>query len=206
MERKISWCTGCYDEIELVYDKAGQNEITAAILSELETMALREAREGCRYLTIGGKAITEEMFAGMPEHDKETIMHRLADVGLQDFDVSILEGKIAVTFTPDVQIVLGCTMFSVLNRLEKLDGTINAIYPKVALELRVPLGAKKGFSKFEVLISLIYPWLSVSEQSTDTSSVTLNVRTQSLPVDSAQQKATKPKKKKGFFERFFRRK
>jgi hypothetical protein len=58
MERKISWCTGCYDEIELVYDKVGQNEITAAILSELETMALREAREGCRYLTIGGKAIT----------------------------------------------------------------------------------------------------------------------------------------------------
>ena len=43
MERKINWYSGCHDEIELVYDKANENENIAATLMELETMALQEA-------------------------------------------------------------------------------------------------------------------------------------------------------------------
>ena len=50
--------------------------------------------------------------------------------------------------------VLGCTMFSLLNRLEKLDGAFNVMFPKVTLELRVPLAAKKGMLKCEMLIGI----------------------------------------------------
>lgn len=52
MERKINWYSGCYDEIELVYDKANENENIAATLMELETMALQEAEESCVMLKI----------------------------------------------------------------------------------------------------------------------------------------------------------
>lgn len=45
MDRKIKWYSGCHDEIELVYDKAEENASIAAILTELETMALREAED-----------------------------------------------------------------------------------------------------------------------------------------------------------------
>ena len=37
MERKINWCTYCHDEIDLVYDKANEDENIAAALMELET-------------------------------------------------------------------------------------------------------------------------------------------------------------------------
>lgn len=49
MERKIGWRTGCFDEIELVYEKAEKDESIAELLSEIETMALSEAKKiaGC---------------------------------------------------------------------------------------------------------------------------------------------------------------
>ncbi len=31
MDRKINWITGCHDEIELVYEKAEQNEMRASV-------------------------------------------------------------------------------------------------------------------------------------------------------------------------------
>lgn len=54
-------------------------------------------------------------------------------------------------------------MFSVLNCLEKIDGAFNVMFPKATLELRVPLGAKKGMMKCEMLIMQLYPWLSITE-------------------------------------------
>ena len=41
MKRKINWYSYCHDEIELVYDKANEDENIAVALMELETMALR---------------------------------------------------------------------------------------------------------------------------------------------------------------------
>lgn len=114
---------------------------------ELEAMALQEAEESCGMLKMGDKPITREMFLEMGEQDKETVMYYLSGAGLQEFVPSMTEGKITVTFTPHIQRVLGCTMFSVLNRLEKLDGAFNVMFPKATLELRVPLGAKKGMMK-----------------------------------------------------------
>ncbi len=50
---------------------------------------------------------------------------------------------ITVTLSPVIQSTLGCTMFFLLNKLEKLDGAFNALCPKGTLELRVPLGARR---------------------------------------------------------------
>ena len=208
MERKINWYSGCHDEIELVYDKANENESVAATLMELETMALQEAEESCGMLKMGDSPITREMFLQMSEQDKEMVIYYLSGAGLQEFVPSMTEGKITVTFSPHIQRVLGCTMFSVLNRLEKLDGAFNVMFPKATLELRVPLGAKKGMMKCEMLIMQLYPWLSITETSTNTVSSTLNVQSQAeakTPVVE-QKPAERKTEKKGFFAKLFGKK
>lgn len=103
MERKINWYSGCYDEIELVYDKANENEAIAATLMELETMALQETEKNCGMLKMGDNPITREMFLQMSEQDKETVMYYLSGAGLQEFVPSMTEGKITVTFSPHIQ-------------------------------------------------------------------------------------------------------
>ena len=70
-------------------------------------------------------------------------------------------------FTPKIQKVLGCTIFNVLNRIEKLDGSINLLSPKWTLEFQVPLGGEKGLFQWEMLIMQLYPWISVRETSTN---------------------------------------
>ena len=208
MERKINWYSGCHDEIELVYDKAKEDETIGASLMDLETMALQEAEESCGMLKMGDKPITREMFLQMSEEDKENVMYYLSGAGLRGFVPSMTDGKITVTFTPHIQSVLGCTMFSVLNRLEKLDGAYNVRFPKATLELKVPLGAKKGMVKCEMLIMQLYPWLSVTETSTNTVSSTLNVQ----PQAETEAHVVEPKpaehitEKKGFFAKLFGKK
>ena len=103
MERKINWYSYCHDEIELVYDKANEDENIAVALMELETMALREAEESCGLLKMGDKPITREMILEMSEEDKEIVMYYLSSAGLQEFVPSITEAKITVTFTPHIQ-------------------------------------------------------------------------------------------------------
>lgn len=208
MERQINWNSGCYDEIELVYDKANENENIAAILSELETMALREAKENCKMLKMGDKFLTKEMFLDMSENEKEMVMYHLASVGLQEITPSMNDGKIIVTFTPHIQMVLGCTMFSLLNRIEKLDGAFNIMFPKAKMEFRVPLGAKKGMFKCEMLIMQLYPWLSITETSTNTVSSTVNIQpaVQNKPLEEKPIQQNEMKEKRGFISRLFRRK
>ncbi len=210
MERKINWYSGCHDEIELVYNKANNDDNIAAILSELEDMALKEAEENCGMLRMGETPITREMFLKMNDRDKETVMYCLAGFGLQEFIPSMTEGKITVTFTPYIQSVLGCTMFSLLNRLEKLDGAFNVRFPNATLELRVPLGARKGLVKCEMLIMQIYPWLSVRETSAHTVAGTLNTQTLTIPFpsnSSNKQGAHKtPDQKRGFLAKLFGKK
>ena len=113
-----------------------------------------------------------------------------------------------MTFTPHIQRVLGCTMFSVLNRLEKLDGAFNVRFPQATLELRIPLGARKGMMKCEMLIMQLYPWLSIKETSINTVPSTLNVQPQAQPkAPVVEQKPTEHKtEKKGFFAKLFGKK
>ena len=210
MDRKISWITGCHDEIELVYEKAEQNESIGALLSELEQMALKEAEESCGFLSMNNKPITRDMVLSMSARDKQTIMYHLSGVGLTEFNPSMTEPVITVKFSSHIQAVLGCTMFSLLNRIEKIDGAYNVVrFPKATLELQVPLGGKKGMLKWEMLIMQLYPWLSVREVSS-------NIAADGLLTNTPGQQSNDPsktdpvcsqkepdKKKKGFFSKLF---
>jgi len=167
MNRKIKWVTGCFDEIELVYQKASENESIARILSELETGALAEARAYSDNIKIDAQSVTPQQFDALPDRLKEQVMSTLSTMGLASFTTPIKEPKITVRLTPDIQFVRCCTAFSILNRLEKLDGAFNMLHPTATLELQVPLGGKKGMFQIELLIMQLYPWLQVREVSTD---------------------------------------
>lgn len=163
MERKISWRTGCFDEIELVYEKAEKDESIAELLSEMETMALTEAKNNYRVPAFYSAPAMNRFLNDM---DMEGVICHLADLGLLEFIPSTEEPVITVTFSEAIQEVLGCTMFSLLNRLEKLDGAYNKVlFPKAILKLQVPLGCRRGLMKCGMLIMKLYPWLSVSESA-----------------------------------------
>ena len=166
MERKIRWISACHDEIELVYEKAEQDDNIGNLLCELEEMALSEAENSCGLLLKDSKPITKEMVSAMSERDKERLMYHLSRVGLLEFNPSMNEPVITVKFSPQFKNVLGCTMFSLLNRIEKIDGAYNVVrFPKATLELQMPLGGRKGMFKWEMLVMQMYPWLSVRETS-----------------------------------------
>lgn len=110
------------------------------MLAELEEMALREAEENCGLLSLDGYPLTKEIFQAMSGVKKEQVMYYLSGVGLEGFYPSIIDPIITVTLSSHIQMVLGCTMFSILNRLEKLDGAYNVRHPKATLEILAPLG------------------------------------------------------------------
>lgn len=211
MDRKINWITGCHDEIELVYEKAEQNESIGMLLSELEQMALTEAVESCGLLSMNGRAITREMVLGMSERDKETVMYYLSGAGLVEFNPSMSDPIIVVKFSPHIQNVLGCTLFSVLNRIEKIDGAYNVVrFPKATLELQLPLGGRKGMLKWEMLIMQLYPWLSVSDKSYNVvadgllENNGLKDSNDTQPIHTkVQEPAVSSKGKKGLFSKLF---
>ncbi len=168
MERKINWNSGCFDEIGLVYEKAENNKTIGDLLSELEEIALRETENSCGLISIDNKPVSRDMVKAMSEIEREKLISILSDFGLLEFNPLLTEPKIVVKFSDKIQKVVGCTMFSVLNRLEKIDGSYNAmLFPKATLELQIPLGGKKGMLKWELLIMQLYPWLSVSEVSSN---------------------------------------
>lgn len=173
MERKIQWRSGCFDEIDLVYDKAAEKEITAKILSELEAGALAEAKAHSGMIRIQDRPITPEQYDGLPDNVKEQLMAALSNVGLSSFSAPLTEPKIVVRLSPQIQNVRCCTAFSILNRLEKLDGAFNMLHPQATLEIQAPLGGKQGLVQIEMLITFIYPWLKVTEVSSNEVAVNL---------------------------------
>lgn len=167
MERKISWGSGCLDEIELVYEKAEENEEIGNLLSEMEEAALQEARNCAPMMKINGTYMTPERFDAMSGPNQEQIIEVLGRSGLSNLTAPLTEPIITIRLSDMIPHVMACTMFNLLNRLEKLDGAYNVCFPKATLELQVPLGGKKGLMKYEMLIMQLYPWLSVRETSTN---------------------------------------
>lgn len=214
MERKIQWNSGCFDEIELVYDKASENKSIAGILSRLEIGALEEARAYSDKIIIDGRPITPQQFDALPDQMKEQVMSTLSTMGLASFSSAISEPKIIVRLTPDIQKVLNCTAFSILNRLEKLDGSFNILHPQATLEIQAPLGGKQGLVQIEMLITMLYPWLKVTEVSSGEVAAKLMQAQPTPPPEPAAKKEPSPgspieKKtdtKPGFWARLFGKK
>lgn len=164
MNRKIKWNSYCFDEIELIYDKASEKDAIGNLLEELEELALKEAEYNCNLAMPQMEKMTKEQFTLISDNEKENLIFALSNIGLESFRADISTAMITVELSPLIPQVLGCTMFSVLNRLEKLDGAFNILAnSECNLQIVVPLGCRKGLAKWEMLIVLLYPWLSVKE-------------------------------------------
>ena len=167
IERIIQWNSGCFDEIDLVYDKAAENEVATKIISELEAGALAEAKSHSGMIRLQDRPITPEQYDSLPDNVKEQLIAALSNIGLSSFAAPLTEPKIIVRLSPQIQQVRCCTAFSILNRLEKLDGAFNVLHPQATIEIQAPLGGKQGLVHIEMLISMLYPWLKVTEVSSN---------------------------------------
>lgn len=168
MDRKIAWRSRALDDIELVYEKVENNQGLASLLETLETQALAEAKQNVGMLKTGaGNVLKPEQFDSLSDTDKETVIKVLGNAGLDYLNTDYQTATIIIELSPLITKVQACTIFNVLNRIEKLDGAITIVNPKWKLNLRVPLGGKKGLFQWEMLILQLYPWLSVSEKATN---------------------------------------
>ena len=153
MDRKIKWETGLMDEIGLVYEKAENNADIAAALECLEEQALEEVRLSA--LAPSGSGA-----------EKELAIKKLAAAGFGGIGRDMDRGVIFIRLSAHIPQTMACTVFEILNRLEKLDGSLNMLKPKWTLELQVPLGGRKGLFRWEMLMMQLYPWISVRETAT----------------------------------------
>ena len=170
MERKIAWVTGCYEAMELVYQKAEADEEIAALLQKLEERALRELGEQCVIGRVkkNGQALTKEWYEGASDADREGLLRAFGGNVLRNFHVDLFPPKCTATFSPLFPQLIGCVMFDVINRLEKLDGAIQIVSgdDAVELELQEPEGEKEAMEEILVLLQKLYPWLNIRETST----------------------------------------
>lgn len=168
-----------YMELGLVFDKGDNNEAIKSQLNELVGNALQEARNFCPYITYKNNKLSGEDFDKLESIEKADIIRSLGEqIGLSRFDtMKSMEGKLEIEFSQHIQSVLSCTMFSILNRLENLDGAINVFNPKVELTIVAPLGGKKGLMKCEMLIMMLYPWIQIQEISSNVVATTPQERT-----------------------------
>lgn len=163
MNWKLKWESAELDDIDSVYDAAEKDENIAALLKELETQALEEAKANCDAFTVKGKRMTEKDFDKLTSADKEIMISRLAGNGISTIDRDLNKKTLKAECKPDIAAVQACAMFLLLDRLEKLESVITVLAPKWTLELKVPAGKKHGMAKWEMLIMMLHPWLSVRE-------------------------------------------
>lgn len=163
-------------EIGLVFEKANENEMISSMIERLKVNALSEAKVLYKYLTIDNKPISKRKFDSFSAGEKADVICMLGSIGIKEFIPDIIGSKIKITFSAHLQNVLSCTMLVLLNKLENLDGAINAILPEVRITVQAPIGGKKGLTKCYMLIQLLYPWCKgISETSTNEVSVTMPI-------------------------------
>lgn len=172
MKRRIAWRTCALDEIELVYEKAEENTAIADQLEQLELQALNEAKANIgMFPSDDHKILLPEQFDALSDNDKEILIMLTGNKGLSGLQTDMETATIKIRLSSLIPRVQACTIFSILNTLEKLDGAINVLIPKWTLELYVPLGGRKGLSQWELLIMQLYLWLSIRELSTNETAV-----------------------------------
>ena len=117
------------------------------------------------------KILLPEQFDALSDNDKEILIMLTGNKGLSGLQTDMETATIKIRLSSLIPRVQACTIFSILNTLEKLDGAINVLIPKWTLELYIPLGGRKGLSQWELLIMQLYPWLSIRELSTNETAV-----------------------------------
>ena len=172
MKRRIAWGACALDEIELVYEKAEENTAIVDQLEQLELQALNVAKANIdMFPSDDHKILLPEQFDALSDNDKEILIMLTGNKGLSGLQTDMETAAIKIRLSSLIPRVQACTIFSILNTLEKLDGAINVLIPKWTLELYIPLGGRKGLSQWELLIMQLYPWLSIRELSTNETAV-----------------------------------
>lgn len=182
MERKIAWQAECFEAMKKVYEKAEKSENAQKILADMENGALEESRANCSLIGTADGDLTPEQYDAMEETAKEEVIALLGSLGLTQINVPEDEAKITVKFSKYAEKALCCTMFSVINCLQQLDGTYNIMFfPQATMEIETPLNNDARQNEFTQLIRELYPWIREVELYLDESAG----------------------KKKGFFARLF---
>ena len=205
MNRTIFWRSGCLDEIGLVYERAGREERFAAELEALEVQALEEARANCGLFRTSRGPLTLEQYDALPEEKREQVLYRLGRAGIAGMDLDHSDGVIHVKLSPIFAQSMACSLFVLLNSLEKLDGGFSErISGQATLTLYVPLGARRGLMRWEMLLMGLYPWVKCREVSSGQTAP-------SAPPSAPEREKAAPAEpqkaeKKGFFARLFGKK
>lgn len=166
MNRKIMWDSGYLDEMPLVYQKAENDEFIGRYLEALEEKALEEVRTNLWQIRRqDGSALTEADFENLSESDKEYFIAMFGDAGWRNITPDFANQAFYIQFSPKFLKFMGCTIFNLLNRFEKLDGRLIDGSSKWTVEFQVPIGAKKGLLQWELLIMKIFPWAAIQEVS-----------------------------------------
>ena len=164
MGKYINWCGGDLGEIEAVYKRAGKNKSAEALLEEMEKQAFAEAKANCRMFKLdNGERMSKEKFGELGDVDLETMVASLGGFAVGGLSQDLEEAVLSAEFTPDAGNLSACVFFRIINKLERLDGTVQRIADKWTLELVVPSGVKGRLAKWEMLTMMLYPWLSVRE-------------------------------------------
>lgn len=201
----MKWNNEIYDEFELVYEKAENKPEIFENWIKLEAAAIEEAKNNCGVggllATMVGKILTPEQYDEFRDIDKQTSIKILGQQGLAGLNMDRSKAYIRIELSSKINKVKACTIFEILNRLEKIDGTQNMGTDKTKweLELCVPLGGKENLFQWEMLIMQLYPWLSVSEVSTNVVAEEIT----NCNSSKAEAKTDNCVKKKGFLSRLF---
>lgn len=87
------------------------------------------------------------------------------DAGWRNITPDFVNQAFYIQFSPKFLKFMGCTIFNLLNRFEKLDGRLIDGSSKWKVEFQVPVGAKKGLLQWEILIMKMFPWAAIQEVS-----------------------------------------
>lgn len=203
----MKWNSDVYDEFELVYEKIENKKEIFDNWVQLEMAAIEEAKNNCGegglLAAMVGNILSPAQYDDLSDIDKQTSIKILGQQGLSALNIDRSNAYIRIEMTNKINLVKACTIFEILNRLEKIDGTqtMGTDKEKWTLELCVPLGGKKGLMQWEILIMQLYPWLSISEVS---SNVISEEMTDGAEIKT-ENKINDNKKKKSFFGRLFKR-
>jgi hypothetical protein len=166
MNRKIMRDSGYLDEIPLVYQKAENDEFIGKYLEALEEKALEEVRTNLWQIRRkDGSVLSESDYENLSESDKEYFITLFGDAGWRTITPDFENQAFCIQFSPKFLKFMGCTIFNLLNRFEKLDGRVIDGSSKWTVEFQVPIGAKKGLLQWEILFMKMFPWAVIQETS-----------------------------------------
>lgn len=151
MDRKLMWESDLFDEIGSLYKKAEGSRRIGKELEKLEQLALSEAEKNCGKggLLTGffNAELTPEEFNDLDVADKEMAIKYLSGLGLMGID-KISKHYIEIYLSRYFIRTCACTMFEILNQLEREEKKTAETDSKWYLKIRAPQSWGKGSERY----------------------------------------------------------